>query len=552
MYGFNNTTITVGDFILTQTGTYQEQSLRPFTTNIQADALQQLDRSTQHGQNLGVSAVEDVAGSVVRPSATPEGNVNIAHGWASRRFRFLMRVVEEHPFNAGQKVQRVLFGYTDHSDASINHLDPDMRIYFNSETVIADRVRNTPNGPVSEPMVLAANQIISPLDMFGPNAHFSAYHQSPSSYLIRPEDIFGMGQTRSVTDKLAESGMYGGGIDLVMDSRSTVGQGGAYKYSRRRDTSPSRYLSDTLTSYQHALKEAQMADDGVVGTDQEVLYGEAQAHASNQDIHTNMFFSRLKDHAEFMERGYVTLRDLERLFPEVTHTTKYSLDDGRSIRRINQMQDSEHWNGSDNLTLAASTLAQVIPAIMMDNYIRTISFAATNGHGYSEYTIDFHEQGTTGVVAGLALIGPVQEFQRRLITDVLNTITMHNQIGFQISMSADLAGDSVIDIAMDGEPVRRYVAPTFSDSLFTPMITHDRERPQQISQDLLYLVEQTIPSGRSNTALVNQHGESFDQAFGAGAPPVAPPQHGFNPGFGNPSNPHNQGYNHGNNNTGLL
>lgn len=538
MYGFN-VNIHVGDFILTQTGTYQEQSLRPFTTNIQADAINALQRSTRGGRNLGVSAVEDVAGSVIRPSATPEADVNIAHGWASRRFRFLMRVVEEHPFNAGHKVQRILFGYTDHSDASVNHLDPEMRIYFNSETVIADQIRNTPNGPVAEPVVLAANQIISPLDMFGPNSNFSAYHQSPSSYLIRPEDVFGMGQTRSVTEKLQASGQFHGGIDLVLDSRSTVGHGGSYKYSRRRDTSPSRYLSDTLTAYQHAVKEAQMAEDGIVGGDQEVLYGEAQSHASNQDIHTNMFFARLKDEAEFMERGYITFKDLQRLFPEVHHTTKYSLDDGRSIRRVNQAIDSEHWRGSDNLTIAASTLAQVVPSIMMDNYIRTISFAVTNGHGYGEYLIDFHGDGTTGVVPGLSMIGPLEEFQRRLITDVLNTISMHNQIGFQISMSSDLAGDSVIDIAMDGEPVRRYVAPTFSDSLFTPVITHDRERPQHISSDLLYLVEHTVPNARES-GIVNHHGQSFEQAMGLPTPVNT-----------QPFNPHNTGYNNGND-TGLL
>lgn len=549
MYGLN-VNISIADFILTQTGTYQEQNLRPFTTNVQAEAINALERSTRGGRNLGVSAVEDVAGSVIRPSATPEANVNIQQGWASRRFRFLMRVVEEHPFNAGQRVQRILFGYTDHSDASVNHLDPEMRVYFNSETVIADQVRNTPNGPVSEPIVLAANQIISPLDMFGPTSNFSAYYQSPSSYLIRPEDVFGMGQTRSVTEKLMQSGQFEGGIDLVMDSRSTVGQGGTYKYSRRRDTSPSRYLSDTLSAYSHAVKESQMEEDGIGMGDQEVLYGEAQSHAANQDIHKNMFFSRLKDEAQFMERGYVKFKDLQQMFPEVHHTTKYSLDDGRSIRRVNQVQDSECWTGSDNMTLAACTLAQVVPSIMMDNYIRTISFAVTNGHGLGEYLIDFHENGTTGVVPGLSMIAPLQEFQRRLITDVLNTITMSNQIGFQISMSSDLAGDSVIDIAMDGEPVRRYVAPTFSDSLFAPVITRDRQRPQDISNDLLYLVEHTIPNARES-GIVTPQGQSFDQAFGQQPPhPANGPYQDQMAGNGYP-NPYNTGFNNGND-TGLL
>ena len=519
MHGFNNT-VDVADFILTQTGTYQEQSLRPFVTDIQTDTVNALATATRGGKNLGVTAVEDIASQLIRPSTTPEGQVNIAHGWSSRRFRFLMRVVEEHPFNGGQRTQRVLFGYTDHCDASVNHLDPDMRVYFNSETVIADRVRSTPNGVVREPMVVSADQIVSPMDMFGPSNNFSSYYQPPAAFLIRPEDIFGLGQTREVTEKLSQTGQFQGGVDMVLDSRNTVGMGGTYKYSRRRDTSPSRYLSDTLSAYQHAVKESTMSDDAEPGGDKETMYGEAQSHATNNDIHKNVFFSRLKDEAGFMERGYVTLRDLERIFPSVGHVTKYSMDDGRSIRRVNTAVDSEHWNGSDNMTIAATTLAQVIPSIMMDNYIRSISFAVTNGQGQGQYVVDFHPDGTMGVVQGLALVAPLEEFHRRLITDVLNTITMHNHIGFQISMSSDLAGDSVIDIAMDGEPVRRYVAPTFSDSLFAPMITHDQQRPQKISNDLLFLVEQTIPYAPKQ-GLVDMHGSPYsntDPAYAARPP----------------------------------
>lgn len=545
MYGFN-ANVDIADFILTQTGTYQEQTLRPFVTNVQSEFVNQLDQATRGGKNLGVTAVEGVASQLIRPSATPEANINIAHGWNSRRFRFLMRVVEEHPFNAGMKTQRILFGYTDQCDASINHLDPEMRIYFNSETVIADRIRNTVNGPVREPMVASANQIISPLDMFGPQGNISSYYQAPTAYLIRPEDVFGMGQTRAVTQKLADTGQFSGGVDFVLDSRSTVGQGGTYKYSRRRDTSPSRYLSDTLTAYSHSVKESQMSDDAAMGVDPETMYGEAQSFATNQDIHQNMFFGRLKDEAGFMERGFVTLKDLTRIFPTVDHVTKYSMDDGRSIRRVNQMTDSEHWQGSDNMTIVATTLAQVVPSIMMDNYIRSISFAATNGHGHGEYAIDFHPNGTMGVVEGLSLVNPLEEFHRRLITDVLNTVTMNNQIGFQISMSSDLAGDSVIDIAMDGEPVRRYVAPTFSDSLFAPVITHDQRRTEQISNDLLFLVEQTVPYSR-NTDLVNAYGNPYAQtpAPDVMSQPNTPANGGFD--YFN-----NAGYDHGSNNSGLL
>ncbi len=499
MYG-HNAQIQIADFILTQTGTYQSQELRPFETSIQQQHVDYLSRTTQEGRNITISSLQDVAGDILHPQATTEGQVNIANGWTSRRFRFMMKVVEKQPFQVNGTCQRIFFGYTDHCDASYNHLDPNMRIYFNSETLVANNIRQTPHGPVTEAQVLGSNQIVSPLDMSGASGMANGMHHQPTSYLIRPDDVYHVGHTEQVVNNLNFAGTHGD-VTAAYDTRTMMGKGGAYKYSRRHDVSPTRYLSKTLGAYSHAVKEAQMNDNG---GDLEILYSEAAANAGNQDIQANDFFSRLRDEAGYMERGYVTLGDLTRLFPELAQTMKYSLDDGRSIRKVNQAEHSNHWHGSSRMDIAASTLAQVVPAIMMDNFIRSISFAATNGHGLGNFAIEIHGHGTRSVVDNLVMVPYLEEFQRRLIMDVLNTITHRNQVGFQISMSSDLAGDSVIDISLDGEPTVRYVAPTFSDSLFAPVITHDHNRPRAISSDLIYLAQQTVDAGNVNMAGVYQ------------------------------------------------
>jgi hypothetical protein len=76
-------------------------------------------------------------------------------------------------------------------------------------------------------------------------------------------------------------------------------------------------------------------------------------------------------------------------------------------------------------------------------------------------------------------------------------------VGFQISLATDLAGDRVIDIAIGAEPVRRNIAPTYTDSLFTPIITQQHDHQEKIVNDLLYLVGEAIPYSRSGVEVAS-------------------------------------------------
>jgi hypothetical protein len=68
-------------------------------------------------------------------------------------------------------------------------------------------------------------------------------------------------------------------------------------------------------------------------------------------------------------------------------------------------------------------------------------------------------------------------------------------------MSSDLAGDSVIDISLNGESVVRFVAPTFTDGLFAPVITRDAAKANKIANDMLYLVSEVVPNAPKASAL---------------------------------------------------
>lgn len=494
--------VRVALLVLVQTGTYQEQMLRPFEVRVTDQVISSLQRATNEGRNLGVSAVQDVATDVIVPVSQVEGSVGIQNGWSMRRFRGMMKVYEEHPIFKGTLTQRIFFVYTDNSDASSNFLDPNMRIYFNSETVISESIRNTVAGPQRQALITGSNQIVTPVDMVGGQ---NGLYSKPTAHLIRPEDAFSIGQTMHTINRLQTTGVYPGQIDRAIDHRTMVGEVGAYQYSHRRDTSPVRYLSDTLGAFHHAVQEGQMeADPGMFGAaNMEVTLGEAQSHVANSDIHKNSFLALLKERCGYMERGYVTFGDLCREFPETqtSEVTTFSMDNGQSIRRVNYAEQSNHFKGADYTSIGASMLAQTIPSLMMDTFFRTVSFAVTNGPVRGQYLFEFHADNSRSIIDGINMIQYVREFERRLYTDALNSISRMNEVPFRISMSSDLAGDSVIDISINNEEVVRFVAPTFSDSLFSPVITRNDALPGQISNSLMYLVQKVIPNNTQTGAV---------------------------------------------------
>lgn len=504
--GINKTSV-IKNFVLVQTGTYQEQHLRPFNVNVTSDNVNNLESATRGGTNLGVSAIQEIAADIIAPSAMTEGITNIQQGWSSRRFRFIMTVEEQHPFIRGTTDQRIFFGYTDHCDASYNHLDPLMRIYFNSETVISNVIEQTPAGPVMRSNMVSSNQIIAPVDVtMGPTPRMA----SASTHLIRPEDIFSVGQTNHVARKLTDSGQIDGPITASISHSAVVGLGGDYKYSRRMDSSPTRYLSGTLNSFQNAVLESNSNAFDNEATSMEVLLGEATSFSRNNTMRGNTFMSRLRDHAGYMENGYITFRELQMLFPEAAsdQVTMFSMDNGKSIRKVSYAHDSEIWSGADHISVGASLIAQTVPSVMMDTFFRSISISVTNGHGPNNYIFDVNPAMTRTLVniSSDMAMGYVMEFERRMKTDILNIISKGNQIPFKLVVSSDLAGETIIDIALGSDPLTRYVAPTFSDSLFTPVITRDLGLVSNISNDLIWLVGEVIkPAQNFVTSNVQQY-----------------------------------------------
>lgn len=498
------------DFILIQTGTYQDQYLRPFDVDVGPSQTARLAEATNGGQSLDISSIEQVASSIIAPKSKTEGVSHIPNGWNCRRFSFIMRVKEEAKFQTGSSIERVFYGYTDQSDASFNNLDPQMRIYFNSELTIATDVRPGPQGvPLTSSRVLSASQIISPMDMAGPNNNGVF---GDSIYLVRPEDAFNYTHDVNTTQALTRNGAIDGSVDEMFDTRSMSSHGGYFKMNRRYDNSASRYLQRALAGYNHGLMESRDEHDGSAVGD--VVLSSASSHVKNQEMYQINFFNILKEDCGYLEQSFVRYGDLCNVFPNLDRIANFTMDDGRSIRRLSTADQSNSWNGGEYHNIAPAMLAQVVPSIMMENFIRQINFTVVSGNGYGEYFIDVNHQSVRMVSSNIPddrVLQCIEEFKRRLVVDILNYITHNNQIFCSIGMDTNLLAESVIDIALDTEPVVRYVAPTFGDGLFTPVATRDIEMRNNVCGHLDWLMQNTFdhtsPSmSYQQSPIVDQYG----------------------------------------------
>jgi|TARA_B100002019_G_scaffold286201_1_gene296297 hypothetical protein len=484
--------IEIVEFVLIEMGTYQNQYYRPFEINADYNNINALGEATNGGQVLDITNVEQVASNIISPQSKTNGMSQIPNGWATRRFSFVMRVIEKPRFSQTSTVERIFYGYTDVADLSFgkNDLDPNMRLYFNSEMTINTDVRPGPQG-VMIPMsrVMSSTQIVSPMDMAGGNAGLFG----DSIYLIRPEDVFLHNHDVSQSQILQQTGVLDGSVERFYDTRGMSTKGGHYKLNRRQDNSPSRYLQRFLSGYDHGIRESRESyDGGIVGDS--ILTSAAQK-VKNPELHQLDFFEILKMDCGYLEQGFVRYGDLCNVFPTLNNVAEFTINDGRSVRRLSEATDSAYWNGGNYTSIAVSMLAQVVPSVMMENFIRQINFTVTSGNGYGEYFIDVDKNSLRMMSSNLpdqVVQRSISEFKRRISLDVLNYVTRYNQLFCQIGMVTNLQSESVIDIALDSHNVERYVAPTFSDGLFTPVATNEVDRRNLMCESLGYLVRETF------------------------------------------------------------
>lgn len=445
-----------------ETGTYNQQYMRPYESNITVGTLNSvLERVGNQGPGEIQSEVfRGLASDIIAPTATPEAQIGIAGGWSEKRLRFVLEIEYERG-SFGVTNTEYIMGYTDYTGVSMSgHIDPQMTFYINNTIITTKQKVMTPTGiniievPSENTQVMCDNA-------------FTGIFNGPTMKMIRPEDLF---------KSIQNSVLYSSG-DEVFDNRLTVTS--IPVKSSRVNNLPDQYLTNVVNSYINA--QTSLNDLGT----QSDLYNKAISNASIDCASRDPFMGAISVLKERNISNVFTMQDLLNIDPNADNVTTIAAISPNAISMLHQTGQTAAWGGSDRVTLMASVIAQTVPAIMMELMISSICFTSTNYDGMGRITTVISDgKGFTN----LDMTSNFNKFIYRFENEVANILSFNNQDTFAVEIISASMGETWIKLSLSGGGFYDFVVPTFCDNLIAPVVTTDKNRITQIANDIDSLV----------------------------------------------------------------
>lgn len=446
-------------FILQETGTYNDQYLRPYNTNLDGRMQTELLETIAERPKVAASDIAVIANQFIRPSATPEAIITIPNGWSTKRIRFFLDI--ESTDYIGNKMHEYVVGYTDVPGVSQSlFIDPDMTFHINAISITRDIVNRTPLGNQISTNLIDTSHVLC-------NNNYVDSFSGSKTFGMLPENIF----TRMDTMDLNDGATSINPNDFVYDTSGILNRS-AIKSNRRNNIVP-QYTSNILSAYMTSLTDE--AYD--VSKTRELASTLVRSDSTRSDT----FMSFLKSRGDLSTNSVFKLRDLEALDPNVPNVTNVIPTNAGYANNLHQSGMTASWAGSDMTTLFATSLSQAVPSYMLGYTINKIHLFSTN--------MDFSNTMNTTVVKCNAFNeGP--DLQNRIVAlisklenELLRGLTYNAAIAYSLEMSVDLLGETWIKISLNGEPITDYVCPSFADGLMSPVITQNEQVITSIASD---------------------------------------------------------------------
>lgn len=487
-----NTNLRVISMYVIETGTTNDMFSRSFTSHIDPIKMNKVAEATRGGDMIHSTNLTGVAGQIITPSAEIDRMVNIANGWQSKRYRFVMLAV---PSVGGleSSIKYIYTGYTNCTGfvptGTGYDFPSDMQLFINNRVVVSAVAPNSLNGNGFY-NVQNASHVIHPGAMGGMNRPtFDPTNLAPLHVpsTMRPSDLM---------HALGSQETSGWNERFVGDMRSAV----TLALSRRTNQLPSNYLASSID----ALNRAVRCEDP--NTQQHGIYASAATHASEILVYDDPLIGMITmNQTGYTENGYVRWDEIKRVMPELTTQGVVTLIGQRDSKKVDVYQSNHgdfqawyqqnHSNGSITVdqsleAVMATYLMQTVPAIALQHLMSRVTLQATNmtPDGSVAVTVDPPVPLYGELPAGY-IQSAVMNFIRNVEVNVFRDLPINSAMPFKIALHMDVFGDSHCQISINNQPPVPYCSPTYADASFTPVVTSNYQNVGNVACDVKFLAD---------------------------------------------------------------
>lgn len=478
----HDTKIYVEELVIAESGTYTDQFLRPYVTELGGSLVDRIEERFQKSRRFTPSILASIANQFMVPDHRPRGVIEVPHGWSERRGRFLLTIGIE--IGNGDKLRQVIIGYTNSVGFTLRNVDPDMEFYINSTFLLTKKTVRGSRGYFETWVPSHSSDVLSDRESAG------LRRRGPEMYTMRPEDVYSTIDAEQTTSL----------VNDVTDLRTTLSKNAVKSSTSNR--LGSRYMANVLSSRQKALDNAEYG--------QSVIDINASAQGYVQESYTSddLFMraiSNLRNLTTTVDN--FTYRDLEDIDPDVENrTNNYLLDnDARGATRF--AEDSNAMDGQEEEDRIAALIAVAIPALMMETGIHSIKFQVHNQGLDAKFT--FVPTDAKSFIPDVELGPFIEKFEERMIDELLYPITGDNQFDLGLKVSCNIFGEVDFTLYWDGANRGRFIIPCFCNSISSPVVTDSRNDIKKLSRDFSDLFDQFLPSDAAGGGVMGGRGFSY-------------------------------------------
>lgn len=478
--------IVVKKFLITETGTYQDQYRRPYVAQSTPHALSVIDeRIHSKVEKITPDTFGGITNEFLTLQTQPEKNTAIVNGWNNKRLRFMLEL--EIVTAVGLVITEVLTGFSESFGLSYLNfgghaqLDDKMPFYINSVLQVTTTQAATAVGVREYVNVTENTQIVA-------DNNFDNMYQDGQKFRMRPSDVFATMTLNALSD-----------AGSVYDSRTSISQ--QPMKSRRSNALPTEYAAHMLETY----RIAQMQSEGFGQSEEQIL-----GRARNTVVEVTAGDDALMKAISALRHGpitnWFTLNELLMVDPNALNPMHFKVMSAlEAVRQApatnfqgftlsNDRSDGREWYSSDYTTHAAAIIAQAVPAMVADLALTKVGIHTTNmvAQGFAPQMSLYGQRPVLTTFSTILSFSDKMQHQaahagevlkQRLEQRLLRDISQNGVVDFDIDMFIDLTGDSVLLISVGGSQKEKYVVPSFCDALMVPVITTDHTRNGNIAKD---------------------------------------------------------------------